>query len=399
MSDTAQHTAPLSPLLVLATILCAVGFALDLMEITLSNALAAVFSAPPYSLRPGQLSLLLACVYAGAAIGAPTLGWLADRRGLQKVLMLTLLWLGLTSVLAVVSASFTWFATFRFLSGLALGAYPPLMIAYLTTVAPPRYRGMLIFMVCAVAYLAPPVTIFAIRYLTPLQPFGIEAWRWPFAVGGCLALLVGAGFVRLPEAVRASPTARKAPQTRRFAFIATLYFLHPWATVAFPLLTGPVLLQKGVGLTDTLLYIGAAAMGPAIGTLLGGLIIDRVSRRVAMVACCCLMLVAAALFFVAEVPIGLLIAVVSYGVGVALYSPSMTLYGAEIFPAASRASATASAWALNRVASAIVPFALLPVLHTRGPGFVAIAVCAGLIASIVLIVSCGPRGAAGEALE
>ena len=198
MSTTLERldSLPLTVLHAFAALLCAVGFGIDLMEISVGNALSAVFSAPPYALSPRPLAWLLSSVYVGAVIGAPLLGWAADRSGLRRTLMVTLLWLGVTSSLAAAGSSPQWLTVFRFLSGVALGAYPPLMIAYLTAIAPPRYRGVVIFWVCGAAYLAPPVAIFLIRWLTPVQPFGIEGWRWPFALAGAGALVVGVAFSR-----------------------------------------------------------------------------------------------------------------------------------------------------------------------------------------------------------
>jgi putative MFS transporter len=192
-------SVPITLLHLGAAALCAVGFGLDLMEIAVSNALSAVFSTPPNAVSPSQLSWLLASVYIGAVLGAPALGSLADRLGVQRVLTGALLWLGLTSLLAASRSNPIWFGCFRLLSGIALGAYPPLMVAYLTSITPPRYRGLLLFWVCGFAYLAPPLALFLIRWLTPIRPLGIEGWRWPFALAGLAALVVGAAFRRLPE--------------------------------------------------------------------------------------------------------------------------------------------------------------------------------------------------------
>jgi len=442
-------STPLTVLHAFAALLCAVGFGIDLMEISVGNALSAVFAAPPYSLSPRPLAWLLASVYVGAVIGAPLLGWAADRSGLRRTLMVTLLWLGLTSCLAAAGASPQWLTVFRFLSGVALGAYPPLMIAYLTAIAPPRYRGAVIFWVCGAAYVAPPVAIFTIRWLTPIQPFGIEGWRWPFAVAGVGALVVGVAFSRVPESARwllamgrneaaeqvcgrfrrsrplgsgglaagassvapgdsgnsvdetaVAPTqsASQAHFKRRFAFVAALYFLNPWA-VAFPILTGPILLARGYNLTDTLLYVGLATFGPAVSTLAAGSVVDRIERRVSLRLCCALMLLAVVTFFTVQGRVLLIISVVTFGVGVALYSAVMTMYGAELFPTASRARATSIAWAGNRVASVLVPIVMLPLLHQAGSLPVAIVISAVLAGTIVLITLWGPKGAAARAVD
>jgi putative MFS transporter len=408
-------STPLTALHAFAALLCAVGFGIDLMEIAVGNALSAVFSAPPYALPPRPLAWLLSSVYVGAVIGAPLLGWAADRNGVRRTLMVTLLWLGLTSSLAAAGASSQWLTVFRFLSGIALGAYPPLMIAYLTAIAPPRYRGVVIFWVCGAAYLAPPVAIFTIRWLTPIHPFGIDGWRWPFAIAGVGAIVVAVAFSRIPEFARwgddapTNPTAAAEIPTRppasgssfkrHFAFVAVLYFATPWALAAFPLLTGPLLLARGYNLADTLLYIGLATFGPAVSTFAAGPIVDRFDRRIALTLCYILMLLAVVLFFNVQGSVLLTISVLSFGVGVALCSVVMTMYAAELFPSASRARVTSVAWAGNRIASVLVPIVMLPLLRQAGASTVAVAVPVVLIGMIALVMLWGPRGAAARAVE
>lgn len=434
---------PLTAMHVLSAAICAFGFGIDLAQISLGNALSAVFSAAPYRLAPLPLAWVLSSVYVGAVIGTPLAGWAATRWGLQRILQWLLVWLAVTSLLVASGHAVSWLGAFRLLTGVALGAYPPLMIAYLTEIGPPASRGTLIFLACAVAYLLPPAAVFMIRWLTPITPFGVEGWRWPFIATGVCALGAAAAFAYIPESprwlltkrlldaahsacdrfessrvlrrgssdssteleretkVRVPPVLRWPDRQLRypFLFIGAMYFLHPWATSAFPLLTGPVLLDRGIGLPDTLLYIGIATLGPTVGTLCTGLFVDRLERRVTLLACALLMLISVVTFFAAPSAVWLLFGVVAFGVGVALYSPAMTMYGAELFPTRSRAPATTAAWALNRLASALVPVALLPLLKTHGPEVLGIVVCVALAASGLLVGVFGPAGAAGSPVE
>jgi MFS transporter, putative metabolite:H+ symporter len=81
---------PLTRLHVAILAVCAGGFAFDLLEVALGGALSAVFSVPPHRIDASQLSQLIAAVYIGAIIGAPLLGWLADRFGRKRLLMAAL---------------------------------------------------------------------------------------------------------------------------------------------------------------------------------------------------------------------------------------------------------------------------------------------------------------------
>ena len=123
---------PLAPLHWAILLLSAFGLLFDVAEAGLSNALSAIFSAPPYHVAPAQLSLLLASVFIGGAAGAPLLGWLADRRGRRLAIAISLLVLTITSLLAATSTSVEWLTFYRVLSGIAMGSYPVLMAAYLT---------------------------------------------------------------------------------------------------------------------------------------------------------------------------------------------------------------------------------------------------------------------------
>jgi putative MFS transporter len=399
-ADEREPVLPITSLHVGVAALCAVGFGVDLMEISVGNALSAVFSAPPNALSAGKLSWLLTSVYIGAVLGAPLVGRIADRRGLQPVLAAILLWLGLTSLLAAACSSPLWFGCFRLLSGVTLGAYPPLMVAYLTAIAPQRYRGRLLFSVCGLAYLAPPLAVFLIRWLTPIRPFGIEGWRWPFVLTGLAALMVGYAFKRLPGA-RDSDETRGVDDTASgggekrfgasFSFVAALYFLHPWIMVAFPLLTGPILLRRGYSLNDTLLYVAVATFGPAVSTFATGFLVDRTSRRLSLVACCVFQSLALVTFFESTEPWLLMTSVIAFSAGVAVYTPIMTMYGAEILPMAVRASATSLAWAGNRLAAVLVPLTVLPLFSGIGSTALAWELGCVLLATIGLIVFCGPK--------
>src|SRR5262249_51532105 len=111
---------PLTRLHVAVILVCAFGLLFDVVEAALSNALSAVFSAPPHRVAAGDLSLLLASVFVGGAVGAPLLGWIADRSGRRPTLAIALLILTATSLAAAASPDITWLTVCRMLSGFAL---------------------------------------------------------------------------------------------------------------------------------------------------------------------------------------------------------------------------------------------------------------------------------------
>jgi putative MFS transporter len=418
---------------------CAFGFAFDLLELGLGNVLSVVFSVSPSIMGPSHLSWLLSAAFLGALVGAPSMGWNADRHGPKRTLAYALLLLGPASLAFAGSRQFGSMLTIRLLSGVALGAYPPVMVAYLTEILPPARRGMLILMVVACASFGPPAGIFLVRWLGSTHPMGFEAWRWGFIVGGMGAATGGAAFAFLPESPRwlvanghaavaesrcrkfersmilwqpgeglrtrsrpLAPPAIATPSeslTRRFLLLGALFFLSPWTTAAFPLLSGAVLVARGFNLSSTLLFVGISTLGTISGTIIAALFIDRFERRTVLVLCAASMAVAAIMFALSRTAGGLIVASLAFSTFAALYVPSLSIYAAELFPTRSRSAATSITWGINRVAASLGPLVLLPLLHSRGVPAMFIVMAATLVATIALISVYGPSGLAGRAVD
>lgn len=429
---------PVTRLHLAVTALCALGFSFDLMEIALGNILSAVLSLPPYRATAQELALLLASVYVGAIAGAPLLGHWADRHGRSRVLMGALVWLGLTSLAAACSPGTGWLTIARLLSGLALGAYPPLMFAYLTDVLPPARRGLLSFITVAFGALGPPAGIFLVRAIGPEGWAGVDAWRWAFILGAVGALVVALMFRRLPESPRwlavrgrldeadaacaafeRSPAVRRrlaaevaalavadappaqavdappASRPARFPAVALLYFLSPWSTVAFPLLIGAVLVDKGFRLSDTLLFVGVSTFGLVVGSGLSSMFVDRIQRRTALAGCAAAMAASAIGFALSDSSVWLVATSTLFTLFAALYVPTLSMYGAEVFPTAMRARFSAFAWAFNRLGAAVAPLLLLPLLHAAGALAMSLTIAAVLVGSLAVLWIC-PPGHAGR---
>jgi len=409
--------------------LCAFALGFDLMEIAFGSALAAVFSAPPAPAAASELSWLLSSVYVGAIVGAPTMGWLADRRGRRQVLALLLVLLAMTSALAAVSPGIRELSVARMLSGVALGAFPPLMVVYLTDLLPAGRRAPVIFGVSALGFLGAPAGIFLIRALTPAPPLGVDGWRWAFGVGAAGALLLALAFVRwVPESPRwllgrgreepacavlaalerspqVLPGAAVAPPgppaTARagaalagpvgFALLAALQFLAAWSTVAFPLLGGALFIAKGYALSDTLLAVGVATFGPVAGNLLAAGLVDRVERRTALAALAAAMLGLGWLFVQGSSLPTLLFSSTALALLSSIYVPLLNVYGAESSVGRHRGGAVSAAWGVNRLGAALAPLVLLPLLRGSGP-LAMYAVVAATLGLTLALLAVAPRG-------
>ena len=426
-----QHS--ITRLHVAVVTICALGFSFDLLEIALGSVLSAVFSAPAQRLESGALAWLLSSVYVGAVIGAPSLGWMGDRFGRKLVLAAMLLWLVPLSVGMAWAQSPAALAILRLLSGVSLGAYPAVMMTYLTDILPARRRGMFILIPTALASLGPPLGLLLVRALTASTPMGMEGWRWGFILGGAGALCGGLLFLTLPESPRWLATVGRVEEAwanwRRFersrvllasdsltkaapreaheevplpwrpryvVLMGAIFLLGACGTSGFTLFSGAVMVQKGIKLTDTVLYLGISTTGQFVGTLLAAAIADRIERRIALVTCAVAMAAAVLGFVMSSTVLTLLLTSVAYMMLVALYLPALFIYTTELFPTARRSSATAIAWTANRVSSALIPFILLPLLRHDGALALATVLAVTLLLVAALVFGFAPRRAAGQ---
>jgi MFS transporter, putative metabolite:H+ symporter len=169
--------------------------------------------------------------------------------------------------------------------------------------------------------------------------------------------------------------------------LALLFFLSAWATVAFPVMSGALILAKGLSLSDALGQVAAAAFGPVIGQLLCGWFAGSTDRRHLISGCAIGMGLSAWAFLMADTAVTLMLANTLFMVFGAVLVPNLHLYGAEILPTARRASVLGVAWSANRVASAVAPFLLVPVLQHAGVAAVTLIVSISLLLMMSLLAN------------
>jgi putative MFS transporter len=410
----------------------------DIAEVALGNALGAVFQAPPRSMTQTELSLFLAAIFAGGAVGAPLFGMFGDRVGRRLALQVALSAVAAGSLGAAASGDAATLIGFRFLSGLGIGACPPLIAAFLADVMPPRWRGTMVCLCAGLAFLGAPAIIFLMRATSP-SALGIEGWRWALGSGAVLALLAVALLALLPESPRwlaatgrlaeaeaalrrfgrrsyghaAAPASdarivRRAGETARHCeasgagvsllFLGSLYALAPWATIGFPLMSGAVMVAKRFSIGDSVIAAGLIMFGPVIGNLLVAPIIDRVGRKASLIVCA-LAMAALGLAFAAATEFGPLVGIgIAFAFCSAVYASVLGVYAAEIVPTETRASRTSIAWGLGRLVSVFVPLVFFALMHHVGVWGMFVLIAVDLSLSAFLVAVAGPQGRSRRAV-
>lgn len=139
-------------------------------------------------------SLLLGC-----AVGAGMAGWLSDRFGRRRMLLLAAFLFAVSSLAAALPRNLAEFVAARLLAGVATGMASMLAPLYISENAPARIRGRLI----TFDQLAIVIGIL-LSYIVnwSLAGLGPSSWRWMFAVAALPAVGLGIALLYVPESAR-----------------------------------------------------------------------------------------------------------------------------------------------------------------------------------------------------
>ncbi|MEY4588125.1 MAG: hypothetical protein RL497_201 [Pseudomonadota bacterium] len=151
----------------------------------------------------------VASILLGSAVGAVKAGVLADRYGRRSMLMVAAVLFVVSAWGAGVATSSLEFILYRALGGLAVGAASVMAPAYISEVAPARYRGSLAT-IQQVAIISGLTAAFLSNYFlaklsgSALEPlwFGYETWRWMFWVAVVPAVIFLFTLFLIPESPR-----------------------------------------------------------------------------------------------------------------------------------------------------------------------------------------------------
>ncbi|MFK3668476.1 MFS transporter [Ochrobactrum teleogrylli] len=375
---------------------CAFGLAIDLSEYALGNALSTYFYATNNPDDKAILPWLLSSVYVGAIVGAGISGVLAHKIGRRSVINISMIMIMLTSVGAFVSESSQTLAAMRFASGIFLGVYPPAMSAYLAELIPPKRRGRTMMNIVALGATGPVIIMYTVRYLSQWDAAGVPAWKWSFLICSVLALACWLLLFTIPESpkwLRAVGQVKEAEEVESdfgipyipatstpsikhkrhskgsrvtFFFFLPLAFIISFSTVGFPVLLGSILIEEGLRLQSTLLYLSISALGTIVGIFLAGTVIDKYERKTGLCFGAVWLILITTSFMIASSHTWLLVLATAYKIVVAMTLPIITIYATESVPTLLRGRLTAWTWAVRGGGAALAPFVFVPALDKFG---------------------------------
>ncbi|MGH7088942.1 MAG: MFS transporter, partial [Stellaceae bacterium] len=165
------------------------------------DSLIIAYVLPPliglWHLKPEQIGTLIGIGFAGQLVGSIIAGWIAERWGRMRTMLLTLLIFAIGSLVCAFAWSYTSMFWIRFVQGIGLGGEVPIMAAYVNEFAKAERRGRFSL---------------GIQWMFALGLGGVAivgvwvvphlGWRWMFALGVIPAFIALPLRTTLPESPR-----------------------------------------------------------------------------------------------------------------------------------------------------------------------------------------------------
>lgn len=395
-----------------------------------------------WSLTPPMLTAAVTAGSAGMLLGALVCGMLADRFGRIRVMVAAMLVTAVCSLLLVVAANFTAFASLRLLQGFGIGGEVPVAAAFISEIARSAGRGRFVLvyelafpagLTCAalIASWIVPALGWRPLYLIGALPgafallvrkFVPESPRW-LAARGDLAGAEGAmaaieSRVRsatgrdLPVPARTTEVTGRAARgrlrelfgrdyLRRTVLVSVLwfcgYFVNYGITAWLPTIYTA---NYGVPLATALNYTLITSVAGFAGCVGVALLVDRVGRRTSLVvgpgvgAAMLGVLVLLGARSGAEVALWCsLSAAFVFAANLCLY-----LYTAELYPTRIRAVGSSLGGICNRLGVIVGPI-VVGGLIAAGAGTVAVFAVLGAVAAVSAIAALFGEETSGRSLE
>lgn len=371
-----------------------------------SAGIAAAGIRQAFELDQKMMGWMFSASIIGLLPGAFFGGWLADRIGRKRVLIGAVILFGIFSLWTAFVASVNGLLLARFMTGLGLGAALPNLIALCAEAVEERRRATAI----SIMYCGVPLggAIAAV-----IGMLGGESWQTVFIVGGVAPLLAAPLLmVLLPESrdfreqrqqaapVRESTLHALFGESRAGATLALWVSYFFTLTVMYMLLNWlPSLLleqgfSKGQAGTIQMLF----NIGGALGSLLGGVLLDRRGRTAVVLFVYGGVLASLAGLGLAKgMPA---MASAGFAAGLFVIAAQLVLYALAppTYPTSVRATGVGAAVAVGRLGSVSGPLAAGQILAAgAGATGVLLAASPGLVIAALVVLGMSRRRAAQAA--
>lgn len=351
-----------------------------------------------------QTSVLSASVFMGMAPGAISAGYLGDKFGRRRLLLILFAVVAVGSLISTVCTDYTTLILSRMMTGFGGGGGLIMVWTYSVELFPTRKRGFLAILPNVFSTLgANSIYAFLDAWFVTFGPIG---WRYAFLLDTVTVAIAIPLLLLAPESPRyfevTGQTAKansimdkiesaiqkqygrplppvdlsvdviipeKFPfrdifsklYARRTALATCCWVFQTFSFIAFNQFMPTIFVAQGFTLTSSLMWFGVSGAVGLAGGLVATAYAERIQRRWVMViggllsGACTFMLP-----FTVYPAIAVIVAI--YGFVAAFWTNTINMYTAEIFPTRARTTGVGFANGLGRFSSVLMPFTLVPIL-------------------------------------
>jgi len=156
------------------------------------------FIQPHFQLDAEQLGWIASSLYIGCMAGALFTGWLTERIGRKKPLIIAAIVFAFSSIMMGLASNAQMLTTWRVIAGIGVGGASVLSPLYIAEISPAKTRGKMVSINQLAIVIGILLAYFSNYFLAPLA----NNWRWMFASGAAPAALFLLGVFLIPESPR-----------------------------------------------------------------------------------------------------------------------------------------------------------------------------------------------------
>jgi putative MFS transporter len=190
----------------------------------------------------------------------------------------------------------------------------------------------------------------------------------------------------------------RRPLARRTTLMAGVSVLQAIGYYGFGSLAVLVLTQEGHSVVRSLAYTSVSYIGYPVGAAISATVMERLERKWILAGSAALMAVLGLGYANSATPTAIMTLGFLYTLASNIMANSYHIYQSEQFPTAVRAGADGALYSLSRLASAAMPFVLVPLLHHTSPTLVFAVISAVMTGMVLLVLAFGVR-TTGRSLE
>jgi len=307
---------------------------------------------------------ITALFLVGAAAGGLGFGWLGDRLGRVRAMVLSILTYSIFTGLCFFAQTPGHLGALRFIAAFGMGGEWSLGVALVMEAWPSGKRALL----AGIIGTASNAGYLLIAVVGLCFPVTRESWRWIMIAGAAPALLALAIQCLVPESERWKAAVKHAAarpvreivstgllrKTLLGIALASVALIGTWGSIQWLPLWADQMTGGKVHAAKAVTQILVSA-GAIVGSMAGALVAGRIGRRPAYFALCLLSLGLCACLFrgVSHYGAAFLVLVTLVGATTAAFYGWLPLYLPELFPTRARATGQGLSYNSGRILAAV----------------------------------------------